>query len=920
MFHQPFPGPAVLAILFAVLLAACQPADPASMVTEARQARERGDTRAAVILLKNAIQRDANYRAARVLLGEMYLDRGEPQSAEKELRRALALGADGGKLTLLLGKALLMQGQYQKVLDEIDPRDAPAQRPATIALRANALLGQGHVEEARKLFSSALELAADAPEPLLGLARIAVWEKQHERAHGLVQRALAVHPGDIDCLRFQADLLRAQGKLERALSVQQSILTRYPHNAQALVDLANLHIDAGRIATARASLAAARRVAGPSVGLMYSEAMLAFRENKLADALETAQRVLRVAPDHYPSILLAGAIQSAQGAHQQATQHLQKFLLTYPGHPYASKLLVSIHLAANNPQAALAVLRPLLTGQGSDVELLALAGEAHLRARQFDEATALFERASALQPGAATLHTGLALSRMGNGDSARAVTELERAATLERDPARTGMLLVMGYLRANMPDKAMAAVREMEKRGDNPLIQNLKGGIFLARADARGARASFERALVFDPAYLPSLTNLERLDALEQRGADTVKRYLAALDKSPRNSALMEALARLELAANHRTEAVAWTERARAAQPDSLPLALRAASLFLRAGETKKALLLAQQLQTSHPADPAVTALLAQASVAAGKYAEAADAYARLAALSPGSGRPHLHLAAVRIAQKQNGAALNALQKALSIEPDLLDARITLINLLLKQGKPAEAMAAASALKQRQPEHAAGYKLEGDVLSMQGKHAAALQAYEQAFAKTPSGPALIQMTGALNRLGREAEADARIAQWFKRHPGDVPTRLHVASTKLIKNEPKAAIAHLESVLKVDPRNLAALNDLAWSYQRIGDAQALALAQRAHAQAPDNPAIMDTLGWIHLERGDLARAMPLLQRASALAPNSAEIHYHFGMVLAKSGDRRAARRELQKAVAAGAGFARREEAKALLQSL
>lgn len=920
MSIQQHSWPALLAVLFALLVAACQPTDPATMVSEARQARERGDMRAAVILLKNAIQKDAGHRPARLLLGEMYLDHGDPQSAEKELRRALALGADGGKLTLMLGKALLMQGQYQKVLDEIQPEAAPAQRSATIALRANALLGQGKVEQARLVFGEALKSNGDAPEPLLGLARIAVWEKQHARAHSLVQRALAAHPDHVDCLRFKADLLRAQGKLESALTVQQAILARHPYNAQALVDVANLHIDAGRVQAARASLAAARKVSGPSVGLLYSEAMLDFREDKLAVALESVQRLLRVAPEHYPSILLAGAILSAQGAHQQAAQHLQKFLATYPNHPYASKLLVSIHLAANNPQAALGLLHPLLGEHGDDVELLALAGEAHLRARDYADATALFERASVLQPSAASLHTGLALSRMGNGDSARAVAELERAAALDRDPGRTGMLLVMGYLRANLPDKALAAVREMERRGDNPLVQNLKGGIYLARADPRGARASFERALALDPAYLPSLTNLERLDALEQRTADTHKRYLAALERSPHNSALMEALARLELAANRRPEALAWTERARAAQPDSLPLALRAASLYLRAGESKKAVQLAQQLQASHPADAGVLGLLGQASVAAGKLTEAADAYARLAALSPGAGRPHLHLATVRIAQRQDAAALAALNKALLIEPDLLDARITLINLLLRQSKPAEAMAAATALKKRHPDGAAGFKLEGDVLSAQGKTAASLEAYQQAFAKAPSGPALIQMTGALSKLGRADDADARIAQWFRQYPGDVPTRLHVASTKLVRNEPKAAIPHLEAVLKVDPRNLAALNDLAWSYQRIGDAQALALAQRAHAQAPDNPAIMDTLGWIHLERGDLGRAMPLLRKASALAPNSAEIHYHFGMVLAKSGDRRGARRELQKALTAGTSFARRAEAKALLQSL
>jgi Flp pilus assembly protein TadD len=136
----------------------------------------------------------------------------------------------------------------------------------------------------------------------------------------------------------------------------------------------------------------------------------------------------------------------------------------------------------------------------------------------------------------------------------------------------------------------------------------------------------------------------------------------------------------------------------------------------------------------------------------------------------------------------------------------------------------------------------------------------------------------------------------------------------------VQDDAAAAIPHLEAALRADPANLAAMNDLAWSYQRVGNPQALAVAERAHAAAPDNPAVMDTLGWIHLEQGNLARARMLLQKASRLAPHAPEIHYHYGKLLARAGDKRAARTELQRALAAGPGFARRQDAKVLLDSL
>lgn len=911
---------AALAVSLGLTLGACRGGDTATMMAEARQYRDQGDIKAAVIELKNVIQHDAGNRSARVMLGELYLDQGDPQSAEKELRRALALGADSGNVTLMLGRALLMQGQYERLLADLGPEAAPAQRPALLALRANALLGQNKVEPARELYNQALKLSADAPEALLGLVRIALWQQQPATARRLLRRALAAHPEHVECLRLHADLLRADGKNDQALAVQQAILRRHPHHAQALLDLANIHTDAGRYKEARAALAKARRVSGASLGVMYAEAMLDFRENKLGAALEAVQRVLRAAPEHDPSILLAGAVQSALGAHEQAGQHLRKFLQVYPRHLFASKLLAAVHLGMRQPDTALVGLRPLLVEHPDDPELLALAGEANLRIANFTVAASYFERASALQPQAPVLRTGLALSRLGSGDSARAVEELERAASVERNPARTGVLLVMTYLRANKPDKALEAVLDMEKQGDNPLIQNLKGGIYMARQDFAAARASFDKALVLDAAYLPALANLQQLDAIERKTAGTAARYLAALAKAPGNRAVMEALSGLALAQRQPAEAVSWMERAVAASPDALPLALRMGELYLHTGAQNKALVLARKLHTSHPSSAEALSLLGQAYVANASYAEAADSYARLAVQKPGQALPHVRIAAVRVAQGRHAAALASLHKALALEPDLPEARITLVNLLLRMNQAGQAQAVAVAAQKRQPGAAIGYKLEGDVHSAQANHAGALKAYEKALARSPRGPFLVQVHGALLKLNRQAEADARAGDWFKRHPADIPTRLHVASGKLVAGDPKGAIPHYEAVLKADPDNLAALNDLAWSHQRLGQPQALGYAQRAYQLAPGNPAVLDTLGWIYLEQGDAARARPLLQQASALAPHAGEIHYHYGVLLARTGDKRAARGALEKALASGSAFTGRAEARALLATL
>ncbi|MDB5920380.1 MAG: prsT [Massilia sp.] len=933
MIRQPPPSrphyrQLALALSLGMSLGGCQRSlDPARLVAEAREYRQTGDVNAAVIQLKNALQKDPDNRDARRLLGEVYIEQADAVSAEKELRRAAQLGAPSVELSILLGKSLLMQGQYARLLDEFTSAPDPAGRPALLALRAGALLGQGKRPEAQALYDAALKSDPALVDALLGMARIAMAEHQPEAAAKLVERALAAHPVDADSLRLKGDLLRIDGKPDAALAAYRAILAAHPHNAQARVDVASLLLDDGKFAEARAELKTARKLSPGRLSVVYAQAMFDYREGKYPAATESLQQILRAAPDYYPAILLLGAVEWSTGSNQLAEQHLQSFLAAYPGHLHATKLMAALQLRINNSEAALALLAPALKNQPDDVGLLTLAGEANMRARRFDRAADYFEQASALHPGQPSLHTAAALGRLGNGEHERALAGFERAFVPGIKSPRTGTLLVMSYLRANSFDKALAAVRDMQQQGDSAAVQNLLGGVLLARQDVKGARASFGKALGFDPLYLPALDNLAQLDVLEHRAFDATRRYQDALARSPHNVALMEALARLASRRGLGLDAIGWLERACREHPDSVPLALRLADAYVRAGDAGpgRALVLAQKLQVSHPANPDVVGLVAQLYAWRRNLPAAAETYARLAQLMPAAARPQLRLAAIHMAMHDEPAALAALRRAAALEPDLLEAQQMLSKLLIAQKKFSDAAAVAGSLQQRRPKWGGGYLLEGDLKAAQGLAAAALAAYERGFALEPGGELVIRLASTLRALGKPVEADARMTQWLDRHPDDVAVRLHDASGKLSRNDVRAAIAQFEAVLRRAPDNVLALNELALAWQRIGDPRigaerSLGYAERAHALAPGNPTIMDTLGSICFARGDLKRALPLLQQASALAPGSPEIGFHLAQALVKSGDKPGARRELERLLGAPGEFARRAEARALLATL
>lgn len=887
------------------------------LLAHARQYRQEGKDRAAVIELKNVLQADPQHGVARTLLGQIYLEQGDVVSAEKELRRALSFGVGKEQVMPALGQVLLLQGEYDKVLAETGA--APA-HPEWTALRAGALLGLGKLDQAEALYAGLLRQRPDDGAAPLGLARVAALRNQNEAAMRLVDQAVAGHPDDVDALRFRADLLHLQGNNAAALQDDLRIVQLRPEQVQARVDIANLHLQAGRFAQAEAEMAKARKIAPNNLLVVYTQALLDFREGKLQPALDQLQLVLRAAPDHMPSVLLMGSVQLGLGSLPQAEQFLRKFLENYPQNLYATKMLSSVMLKSGQPDAAIALLAPLLEAHQDDVELMALAGEAYMRTRQFDKAEAYYQKASALAPKMAMLHTALGMTRLGQGDSARAIGELEQASGLDGANPRAGVLLVLTYLRGKEIAKALDSVnRLIEQQGNNPLLHNLKGGVLMANQDVAGARASFTRATVLDPLYLPALQNLAQLDLMEKKPEQARQRFLAALSRDKKNAAIMTALAKLATSQGRNAEAVHWLELSSKDNPDALAPAMLLANFYTQSGDQQKSLPLAQKLQATNPGSPDAMALLAEAQSRSGNHDAALESFNKLAQLLPRAAAVQMRIAAEQMTLNDVPGALASLQKTLVLQSDFPAARATLVKLLTERGEYSQAAAVVRILRQQHPDAPLGYKLDGDILMAQNKPAAALVAYQQAYALDHSGPVLIPVFNAMKAAGRGQEAYASMQQWLHEHPADTPTRLHFASSLQADHKYAEAIAQLEQIVQREPNNMVALNDLAWACLQQQDGRALAFAERARALAPDNAAVLDTLGWILVQQGGGARALPLLRRAAQLAPAVEDIRYHFGLALLKSGDARAARPELERLLKSP-DATRRAEVQALLAQM
>lgn len=907
------------ALLLGALGGCSRDESTATLLAEAKQYQQKGDTKAALIQLKNAVAKSPEDVEARLQLGTLYVETGDAVSAEKELRKAASLGAASERVLPPLARALQAQGKFKETLTELKP-ELVAKSAPLLALRGDALLAQNQQDEAKKSYEAALALQPNSGAALMGLARHALVNRDGEAGERYASEAIAKDANNPEVWMFRGGMLRATGKSDAALQAFDKVLALRPNDRSANIEKAYIRIEQGKYAEARAEIEAGRKAAPNSLAVTHAQALVDYTEGKYPAARESLQKILKSAPEHLPSILLAGAVELNLGANGQAESHLRKYLAADPNNLYARKLLAQALLKGSQPGDAVAALAPAIDNT-NDPQLLALAGESYMQARDFGKATALFEKAAKLAPDAAVLHTSLGLSRMNQGDSAQAINELERAAELDPKSPRALTALVQAEMNLKHYDKALAAAEKLEQaQPENPQTQNLKAAVQLAKGDVPAARAALEKALQLQPTFFPAAATLAQLDLRENKPEVARKRFETILEKDKKNFGAMAALADLAMLQQKPDEATTWLEKAQAENPDAIPAVLKLGAHYLGTKQEKKALTLARKFQASHPESADLLDLLGQAQLANEDGAGALDSYSKLVSMMPKSALAQMRLAAAQSRLKNDVAAAEALKKAVALQPDLLQARVAQVELAMRRGRQDEALAMTRELQQKTPGSPIGFLLEGDLQQTLKKPELAVAAYDKALAITKSGAVLMRSAEALRKAGKTKEAQARIAAWAKQNPNDATVQMYLAESHMAEKQFKPAIAILEALVKREPGNGAALNNLAWAYQQEQDPRALATAEQAYKVAANNAAVMDTLGWMLVEQGNVERGLPLLQKAVAGAPGAPELRYHLAVGLHKSGDKKAARKELETLLALNRPFPQLEDARALLKTL
>jgi cellulose synthase operon protein C len=905
-------------------LAGCVEKTPQQHLAAAQASLASNQPSVALVSAKAALQARPEWAEARYMLGKVLLEMGDASGAEAELRKARELRHAPDDVAPALARAMLLQRRFKEVAAELGSVQLVS--PTAIAELKTSLASSHFALGDTAAMAQALALAKSAvPEHLpaaLLEARALASEGRFDAALPLLDKVLERSPEQHEAWTMKGEFLLAGANDSKgATAAFKRALAARPDFVQTHMRLVQLHLSQRDVDAAATQLAAMSQLHPNHVQTKLLQAQLAFARGDMPAARAVTQQLLGRVPADPGLLMLAGTIELRASKLSDAEAHLRKALQLVPEAGQVRLRLAQTYLRAGQAAKASETLAPLLASAKPDPELLATHGEVLLLTGDAKKAEAVFRQVAKLNPADIKSRTSLALAQLSSGRLESGMADLQRVAAEDTGPMAE-LALVSVHMSKRNYGAALKAIDALSgKLPKSPMPAHLRGVVELALQKPDAASKSFEAALALDPTYLASLQNLAALDLADKKPQRAIERYQALLAVQPGNPQALLALATLRARAGGQSDEVATLlAQAVKSSPAEVAPRLRLIELHLATKDIAAALAVAQAGVQAVPQNAELWDMLGRVQSQQGDLNQALASCNKLKALLPASAVPLLRLADVLVASNKRDAAMQHLEQALKLKPDLLVAQRNLLALQIGSGKLADAAKLVKEVRRQRPREAAGFVFEGDLAMSRKELPAALAAYQKAMALQASTPLAIKLHLALAQGGKAAEADALSERWLKAHGSDTEFLVHLGRLAMARQSFDVAKQRFEQVLQQQPDHVVALNHLAQTLTQMKLPAAVAHASKANDLAPGQPGLMVTYAAALAMDNQLPQAAVLQRKALELQPAHHALRLDLARLYLRAGDRAQARTELLTLSALGAGFAQRREVEALLASL
>ena len=475
---------------------------------------------------------------------------------------------------------------------------------------------------------------------------------------------------------------------------------------------------------------------------------------------------------------------------------------------------------------------------------------------------------------------------------------------------------------------------------EDPAYYFLMGRYLEGAGKVDEAVAAFKKAIALDPKSAEPRAELAGLYARQDKPKEAVEAAEDALRVDPRNREANRILGSVLAAAidqrqplkpgddvsQYPKRATAALEIARGDGGGDLSIDLTLARLYLDQDRPGDAVPLLRRIVLEQPQYAEGSVLLAEAQEASGasdaaietmtrlldeqpqffrgrvqlaemyerqrQWGQAADAWARVQALSQRNTEVAARRATALLNADRASEARAVLTDALKISPNDIRMSVMLAQAQRSSGDADGAEATAKSLLAAHPDDVRATYLMAQMLEAKGRYQEMVDLLKPAIArlrasnsKTGTVAMLLATEGiALQQLKRTDEAMTVLKEAASIAPDDTTVMFQLAAVLDRAGRRAEAEKAFRDVIAKDPLDANALNYLGYMLAERGGAgtdEAVGFIQRALKVEPDNPSYLDSLGWAYFQQGKIDLADRPLSTAAGKLPKNSVIQDHLG---------------------------------------
>ena len=464
--------------------------------------------------------------------------------------------------------------------------------------------------------------------------------------------------------------------------------------------------------------------------------------------------------------------------------------------------------------------------------------------------------------------------RMGDGDSA--IREYREGMSKDvKKKADYEKRIIEVLMRQGKRTEAAELNSQILK--DDPSDNDARGlaaTFLLEKGDVSKALTELQAVVAHSPNNPVAQFNLGRVHAARGELEQARQRFQKAIDLRPDYVMARLELAQLQLRGRDFDAALKSAEQVLSIDRTSTAARLIESTALMGQKKFAESRQLLDSMLQANPSAPDVLFQLGLVNLAENKFKEAGDAFRRSYELNPANPRGLLGMVETEMAQNHPDQAMQLLQTEAAKAPNRMDLVLALGNTAIRAGRYDLAVSYFQKVAGSLPK---GSKAQADLFLRIGESYRRKGDFTNAIVALQKAREIVPENGVvLSTLALVLEAAER---WSE------------------------ARQVYEVVLKLDPNNAVALNNLAYLLTEHGGDlnDALTKAQRAKQLLPDLTEVSDTLGWIYLKKNLTDNAIDIFKDLVTKVPGSAIFRYHLGMAYSQKGDKTRALKELQDAL-------------------